>query len=216
MDLVASLIRMLGQLRNNRRAVPCYLLRAAASVLESTYWYAQALLPRVVVAQPAPVHACGVCLWKFSRCSATNTKPRSMTTHTRRSISAVAHVARPLAEPLAERCANRTASASLAAKRALSASASAMASALTFVCAQWEGIDSNLSLMALHSTVELAAMSRKSRAKGAEKDKSMLAFLLSRMLAGGLTGSALTGLITCVSATRRTAASSTPRQCRRC
>lgn len=67
----------------------------------------------------------------------------------------------------------------------------------------WEGIYSNLSLMALYSTVELAAKSRKSRAKGAKKDKSMIAFLLSRMLAGGLTGSALTGLITCVSQSPR-------------
>lgn len=67
----------------------------------------------------------------------------------------------------------------------------------------WEGIYSNLSLMALYSTIELAAKNRKSRAKGGKKDKSMIAFLLSRMLAGSLTGSALTGLITCVSQSPR-------------
>jgi hypothetical protein len=65
----------------------------------------------------------------------------------------------------------------------------------------WEGIYSNLSLMALYSSIELAAKQRKKKAK--KPDKSMISFLLSRMLAGSLMGSALTGLITCVSQSPR-------------
>lgn len=65
----------------------------------------------------------------------------------------------------------------------------------------WEGIYSNLSLMALYSCIELAAKNRKKKVK--KQDKSMISFLLSRMLAGSLTGSALTGLITCVSQSPR-------------
>jgi hypothetical protein len=48
----------------------------------------------------------------------------------------------------------------------------------------WEGIFSNLSLMALYSSIELAAATRKK--KNAKPDKSMIGMLLTKLLAGSL------------------------------
>ena len=67
--------------------------------------------------------------------------------------------------------------------------------------AGWEGIYSNLSLMALYSTIELASKNRKK--KNPKKDKSMIGMLLTKLLAGSLQGSALTGMITCLSQSPR-------------
>ena len=65
----------------------------------------------------------------------------------------------------------------------------------------WEGIFSNLSLMALYSCIELAAKNR--RQKNPKPDKSMIGMLLTKLLAGSLMGSALTGMITCISQSPR-------------
>ena len=65
----------------------------------------------------------------------------------------------------------------------------------------WEGIFSNLSLMALYSCIELAAKNR--RKKNPKPDKSMLGMLLTKLLAGSLMGSALTGMVTCISQSPR-------------
>ena len=65
----------------------------------------------------------------------------------------------------------------------------------------WEGIFSNLSLMCLYSCIELAAKNR--RKKNPKPDKSMIGMLLTKLLAGSLMGSALTGMITCVSQSPR-------------
>eukprot|EP00937_MAST-01D_sp_MAST-1D-sp2_P007221 g7221.t1 len=65
----------------------------------------------------------------------------------------------------------------------------------------WEGIYSNLSLMALYSCIELAAKNRKKR--NPRPDKSMIGMLLTKLLAGSLQGSALTGMITCLSQSPR-------------
>jgi len=58
----------------------------------------------------------------------------------------------------------------------------------------WEGIFSNLSLMALYSCIELAAKNCKK--KNPKLDKSMIGMLLTKLLTGSLIGSALTGMIT--------------------
>jgi hypothetical protein len=68
-------------------------------------------------------------------------------------------------------------------------------------CRTIEGIYSNLSLMALYSCIELAAESRKK--KVSKVDKSMIGMLLTKLLAGSLQGSALTGMITCLSQSPR-------------
>eukprot|EP00501_MAST-03F_sp_TOSAG23-6_P001167 GSMAST32.ASY1.ANO1.1211.1 assembled CDS len=65
----------------------------------------------------------------------------------------------------------------------------------------WEGIYSNLSLMELYSSIELAAKNR--YRKKPKEDKSMIGMLLTKLLAGSLQGSALTGMITCVSQSPR-------------
>mmetsp|Transcript_70881 Transcript_70881/g.147724 ORF Transcript_70881/g.147724 Transcript_70881/m.147724 type:complete len:205 (-) Transcript_70881:97-711(-) len=65
----------------------------------------------------------------------------------------------------------------------------------------WEGIFSNISLMALYSCIELASQNR--RKKNPKPDKSMIGMLLTKLLAGSLMGSALTGMITCVSQSPR-------------
>ena len=71
--------------------------------------------------------------------------------------------------------------------------------------AGWEGIYSNMSLMALLSTVGEATRRRKrtaAAAKGGEGSKpteAMVGMLLTKLMGGSLTGSALTAMITCLS-----------------
>ena len=71
--------------------------------------------------------------------------------------------------------------------------------------AGWEGIYSNMSLMALLSTVGEATRRRKRTAaasKGGEAGKpteAVVGMLLTKLMGGSLTGSALTAMITCLS-----------------
>ena len=71
----------------------------------------------------------------------------------------------------------------------------------------WEGIYSNLSLMALLSTVGEASTKRRKKAQlGKDIGKPNEAFvgmLLTKLMGGSLTGSALTAMVTCISQSPR-------------
>jgi hypothetical protein len=66
----------------------------------------------------------------------------------------------------------------------------------------WEGIYANLSLSALTNAVDLAAKARQSKSKK-KQHNAMLSFCLTELLQGSLTGSALTGMVTCLSQSPR-------------
>ncbi|XRB14822.1 kinesin motor domain-containing protein [Pseudoscourfieldia marina] len=66
----------------------------------------------------------------------------------------------------------------------------------------FEGIYANLSLSALSSAVEAAAEMRRSKKKRSI-DSAMIGFLLTKLLTGSLTGSSLTGMVTCLSQSPR-------------
>ena len=62
----------------------------------------------------------------------------------------------------------------------------------------WEGIFANLSLSALASAVDAAAQQRKT-GKKRSIDSAMVGFLLTKLLMGSLVGSAMTGMVACLS-----------------
>ena len=68
--------------------------------------------------------------------------------------------------------------------------------------AGWEGIYSNMSLMAMLSSVGEATKRRKAK-KGGKASEAMVGMLLTKLMGGSLTGSALTGMITCLSQSPR-------------
>ena len=73
----------------------------------------------------------------------------------------------------------------------------------------WEGIYANLSLSTLMAAVESSAKNRLKKKGGGGKSKpgnEMINFLLTSLLMGSLTGSALTGMVTCVSQAPRNGA----------
>ena len=65
----------------------------------------------------------------------------------------------------------------------------------------WEGIYANLSLSSLMSAVDLAAEARRKNGgkKQGKQANAMLNFCLTELLQGSLNGSAVTGMITCLS-----------------
>lgn len=68
--------------------------------------------------------------------------------------------------------------------------------------AGWEGIYSNMSLMAVLSCVGEATRRRVSK-KGGKATDAMVGMLLTKLMGGSLTGSAVTGMITCLSQSQR-------------
>ena len=62
----------------------------------------------------------------------------------------------------------------------------------------WEGIFANISLSQLMSSADLSAKGRRA-GKKPTADKSLCAMLLTTLLQGSLLGTALTGMVTCLS-----------------
>jgi kinesin family protein 4/21/27 len=69
--------------------------------------------------------------------------------------------------------------------------------------AGWEGIFSNLSLMALVSCIDGASALRRKKGGAGAPDKASVGMLLTKLMQGSLSGSALTTMITCVSQSPR-------------
>jgi len=67
----------------------------------------------------------------------------------------------------------------------------------------FEGIYANLSLSSLMSAVDVAAKERLRGGKARKQANAMLNFVLTDLLQGSLMGSALTGMITCLSQSPR-------------